>query len=174
MSETDVMQLVNYSLADAEFSELPNFYRGKVRDSYDLPDGKRVMIATDRQSAFDKVLSAVPLKGQVLNQTARFWFDQTADICANHVIDYPDPNVIISKKLKMLPVEMVVRDYITGSTNTSIWPMYERGDRNLYGHIFPEGLVKNQQLPGTILTPTTKAEQGEHDAKIQKSFHDPF
>jgi phosphoribosylaminoimidazole-succinocarboxamide synthase len=166
MTEASIQQLVNYCLTDAEFSELPKFYRGKVSDAYDLPDGRRIMIATDRQSAFDKVLAAVPLKGQVLNQTARFWFEQTADICANHVIDYPDPNVIISKNLNMLPVEMVVRDYITGSTNTSIWPMYERGDRMMYGHFFPEGLVKNQQLPGTILTPTTKAEQGEHDAPI--------
>ena len=166
MTETDVQQLVDYCLTDAEFPELPNFYRGKVRDAYDLSDGRRIMVATDRQSAFDKVLAAVPLKGQVLNQTARFWFEQTASICANHVIDYPDPNVIISKKLDMLPVEMVVRDYITGSTSTSIWPMYERGDRMMYGHFFPEGLVKNQQLPGTILTPTTKAEQGEHDAPI--------
>jgi phosphoribosylaminoimidazole-succinocarboxamide synthase len=166
MTEENVQQLVDYCLTDAEFTELPKFYRGKVRDAYDLPDGRRIMIATDRQSAFDKVLAAVPLKGQVLNQTARFWFEQTADICANHVIDYPDPNVIISKNLDMLPVEMVVRDYITGSTNTSIWPMYERGDRMMYGHFFPEGLVKNQQLPGTILTPTTKAEQGEHDAPI--------
>ncbi len=166
MTDASIQQLVDNCLTDAHFPELPNFYRGKVRDAYDLPDGRRIMIATDRQSAFDIVLAAVPLKGQVLNQTARFWFEKTADICANHVIDYPDPNVIISKKLKMLPVEMVVRDYITGSTSTSIWPMYERGERVLYGHVFPEGLVKNQKLPGTILTPTTKADQGEHDAPI--------
>ncbi|MEL0019220.1 MAG: phosphoribosylaminoimidazolesuccinocarboxamide synthase, partial [Rickettsiales bacterium] len=85
--------VVENCLTDAEFPELPNFQRGKVRDSYDLPDGRRVMIATDRQSAFDYVLAAVPHKGQVLNQTARFWFDRTGDVCANHVIDYPDPNV---------------------------------------------------------------------------------
>ena len=122
MTATDAQKLVANCLTDAQFPELPKFYRGKVRDAYDLPDGRRIMIATDRQSAFDKVMAAVPLKGQVLNQTARFWFGKTADICANHVIDYPDPNVIISKKLNMLPVEMVVRDYLTGSTSTSIWP----------------------------------------------------
>ncbi|MEL0107732.1 MAG: phosphoribosylaminoimidazolesuccinocarboxamide synthase [Rhodospirillaceae bacterium] len=166
MTEADIKNLTGNCLIDAEFPELPNFYRGKVRDAYDLPDGRRVMIATDRQSAFDKVLAAVPLKGQVLNQTARFWFEKTADICANHVIDYPDPNVIISKKLDMLPVEMVVRDYITGSTSTSIWPMYARGERMMYGLKFPDGLSKNQKLPATILTPTTKAEQGDHDAPI--------
>lgn len=165
LSERDKLALAGV-LTDAQFSELPNFQRGKVRDSYDLPDGRRVMIATDRQSAFDHVLAAVPFKGQVLNQTARFWFVQTADICPNHVIEYPDPNVIIAKTLRILPIEMVVRDYMTGSTETSIWPMYARGERQLYGHAFPDGLVKNQKLPGTIITPTTKAEQGEHDAPI--------
>ena len=150
-------------LTDAEFPELPNFQRGKVRDSYDLPDGRRIMIATDRQSAFDLVLAAVPHKGQVLNQTARFWFEQTADICPNHVVDYPDPNVIVGRRLEMLPVEMVVRSYMTGSTSTSIWPMYERGERLMYGHRFPDGLVKNQKLPQTIITPTTKAATDAHD-----------
>ena len=162
----DIPSSTENCLTDAEFKQLPNFYRGKVRDAYDLPDSQRVMVATDRQSAFDIVLAAVPFKGQVLNETARFWFEQTEDICPNHVISFPDPNVVISKNLEMLPVEMVVRGYMTGSTNTSIWPMYERGERVLYGHQFPDGLVKNQKLPGTILTPTTKAEQGEHDAPI--------
>jgi len=161
-----IEQLRAMCLTEANFPELPNFQEGKVRDSYDLPDGRRIMITTDRQSAFDRVLAAVPFKGQVLNQTARFWFDQTADICPNHVLDYPDPNVIIARRLSMLPVEMVVRDYITGSTETSIWPMYKRGERVLYGIRFPDGLVKNQKLPETILTPTTKAEQGDHDAPI--------
>jgi phosphoribosylaminoimidazole-succinocarboxamide synthase len=159
-------ELQDLCLTDAHFAELPNFERGKVRDSYDLPDGRRIMIATDRQSAFDKVLASVPFKGQVLNQTAQFWFEQTSDICPNHVISYPDPNIVIAKKLNMLPVEMVVRDYITGSTETSIWPMYQRGERLLYGIAFPEGLTKNQKLPETILTPTTKAAQGDHDAPI--------
>ena len=162
----DFKGMIDNCLTDAEFTQLPNFYRGKVRDAYDLPDNRRVMVATDRQSAFDIVLAAVPFKGQVLNETARFWFEQTEDICPNHVISYPDPNIIISRKLDMLPVEMVVRSYMTGSTNTSIWPMYDRGERVLYGHNFPDGLVKNQKLPEPILTPTTKAEQGEHDAPI--------
>lgn len=165
-NENDMRKVIEFCLTDAEFKELPNFYRGKVREAYGLPDGRRILIATDRQSAFDKVLAAVPYKGQVLNQTARFWFDQTADICANHVISYPDPNVAIVKHLDMLPIEMVVRDYLTGSTDTSIWPMYERGERMLYGHKFPDGLKKSQKLPQTIITPTTKAEQGEHDAPI--------
>ncbi len=160
------ISLASQCLTDAHFPELPGFYRGKVRDTYRLPDGRQVMIATDRQSAFDQVLAAVPFKGQVLNQTARFWFEATADICPNHVIDYPDPNVVVARHLDMMPIEMIVRDYLTGSTDTSIWTMYARGERVLYGHRFPDGMAKNEKLPDTILTPTTKAIQGEHDAPI--------
>lgn len=159
-------RIADACLTDAYFPELPSHQAGKVRESYNLPDGRRVMVATDRQSAFDVVLAAVPFKGQVLTQTARFWFDATADICPNHVIEYPDPNVIVARRLDMLPVEMVVRDYITGSTDTSIWPMYKRGERHMYGIDFPDGLVKNARLPGTILTPTTKGALGEHDHPI--------
>ena len=167
-AETDpeIQRLLDNCLTDAAFPELPGHQTGKVRESYDLPDGRRIMIATDRQSAFDYVLAAVPFKGQVLNQTAMFWFEKTRDICPNHVIETPDPNVVVGRRLDMLPIEMVVRDYITGSTETSIWPMYERGERVLYGHQFPDGMVKNQKLPDTILTPTTKAAQGEHDQPV--------
>jgi phosphoribosylaminoimidazole-succinocarboxamide synthase len=153
-------------LTEARFDELPGFYQGKVRENYDLPDGKRILISTDRQSAFDQVLSAVPFKGEVLTQTARFWFEETADLCPNHVLDYPDPNVVVGRRLDMLPVEMVVRDYLTGSTDTSIWPMYKAGQRSMYGVSFPDGLVKNAPLPATILTPTTKAALGGHDAPV--------
>ena len=150
-------------LTDVSGLALPNHTSGKVRDSYDLPDGRRIMIASDRQSAFDIVLAAVPYKGQVLTQTANFWFGETAEICVNHIIDMPDPNVVICKRLDMLSVEIVVRDYMTGSTETSIWPMYQRGERVMYGITFPEGLRKNERLPDTILTPTTKGVFGEHD-----------
>ncbi len=167
MIDNDVIRSqIDNVLTDATIPELPNHYKGKVRDTYALDDGRMIIIATDRQSAFDKNLAAVPFKGQVLTQTARFWFEATKDICANHVIEYPDPNVLVCKNLDMLPVEMVVRDYMTGSTNTSIWPMYRDGAREMYGVTFPDGLAKNQKLPDTILTPTTKAAQGEHDAPI--------
>lgn len=162
----DTATIIANCLTDAMIPELPNHTTGKVRESYDLPDGRRIMVASDRQSAFDYVLSAVPYKGQVLNQTAAFWFEETRDICPNHIISFPDPCVVVAKRLDMLPVEMIVRDYMTGSTETSIWPMYERGERTLYGIDFPEGLSKNQKLPGTILTPTTKGQAGEHDAPI--------
>ena len=153
-------------LIDATIPGLPNHYKGKVRDTYELDDGRIIIVATDRQSAFDKNMGAVPFKGQVLTQTARFWFEATSNICPNHVIEYPDPHVVVCKKLDMLPIEIIVRDYLTGSTNTSIWPMYRAGERNMYGISLPDGLVKNQKLPRTILTPTTKANQGEHDKPI--------
>ena len=166
---TSNLQLIDNCLTDAEYSELPGFSRNKVRDAYRLSDRRRLLISTDRQSAFDQVLAAVPYKGQVLTQTARYWFDETGDICPNHVISYPDPNVVMVKDLDMLPIEMVVRSYLTGSTNTSAWTMYVRGERVLYGHEFPEGLKKNQKLPKPIITPTTKPAQGEHDAPITES-----
>jgi phosphoribosylaminoimidazole-succinocarboxamide synthase len=153
-------------LSDATIPELPNHYRGKVRDNYDLADGRRIIIATDRLSAFDRVLTAIPCKGQVLTQIARFWFDETRDICPNHVIDYPDPNVVVCRRLDILPVEIVVRDYLTGTTGTSIWPMYKSGRREIYGIRFPDGLRQNQRLPATIITPTTKAAEGEHDEPV--------
>jgi phosphoribosylaminoimidazole-succinocarboxamide synthase len=153
-------------LSDATIPELPNHYRGKVRDNYDLPDGRRIIVATDRLSAFDRIIAAIPFKGQVLTQIARFWFDETRDVCPNHVIDYPDPNVVVCRRLDILPVEIVVRDYLTGTTATSIWPMYKSGRREIYGVRFPDGLRENQKLPATIITPTTKAAEGEHDAPV--------
>ena len=136
LTDDDQRRLENV-LDNAEFPELPGFQRGKVRESYNMPDNRRVMVATDRQSAFDHVLAAVPDKGHVLTATAAFWFEQTADICPNHVISYPAPHVIIAKRLDMLPVEMVVRDYITGTPDTSIWTMYNAGKRAGYGVTVP-------------------------------------
>src|SRR5215472_1720043 len=153
-------------LADATIAELPNHYRGKVRDNYDLPDGRRILIASDRLSAFDQIITAIPLKGQALTQIARFWFDATREICPNHVIEYPDPNVLICRRLAIMPVEVVVRDYLTGTTATSIWPMYKAGRREIYGIRFPDGLRENQKLPATIITPTTKGLNGSHDEPL--------
>ncbi len=150
-------------LAEALIPELPKHYRGKVRDNYDLPDGRRIIIASDRVSAFDKNLGAIPCKGQTLTQTARFWFEATQDLVPNHVIGYPDPNVLVCRKLKMMPVEIVVRDYLAGATSTSILTMYKSGQRTMYGHTFPDGMRENEKLPRPIITPTTKGDQGAHD-----------
>ncbi len=155
-----------YRLTEVDLPGLPNHYRGKVRDNYSLPDGRRILVATDRQSAFDQVLAAVPFKGQVLTGIARFWFERTADICANHVIGYPDPNVLLARELTMLPVEVVVRDYLTGSTDTSVWTAYAKGARLFCGNPLPEGMAKNAKLPETILTPSTKPTDGSHDVSM--------
>lgn len=138
-------------------------YQGKVRDTYDLGD-KLMLVTTDRQSAFDRVLASVPFKGQVLNLTSAWWFEQTEHLVPNHVIAIPDPNLVIAKKCKVLPIEFVVRRYISGTTSTSLWTQYQKGVRNYCGIQFPEGLQKNQKLDHAILTPTTKDEV--HDKPI--------
>jgi phosphoribosylaminoimidazole-succinocarboxamide synthase len=166
MTPADLRAYAHHILRDATIPELPNHYSGKVRDNYDLPDGRRVIIATDRLSAFDRILCAVPFKGQVLTQTARFWFEATRDICPNHVLDYPDPNVVIGRRLNILPVELVVRDYLAGTTSTSVLTLYKTGQREMYGLRLPDGLRDNERLPHPILTPTSKAFHGEHDAPL--------
>lgn len=153
-------------LRDATIAELPNHYSGKVRDNYDLPDGRRIIIATDRLSAFDRILTCIPFKGQVLTQTARFWFEHTRDICPNHVLEYPDPNVVIGQRLDILPVEIVVRDYLAGTTGTSILTLYKAGQREMYGVTLPDGMRDNQRLPHPIITPTSKAFDGGHDEPL--------
>lgn len=153
-------------LSEAHYSELPNYYRGKVRENYDLPDGSRVIISTDRLSAFDRILTCIPYKGQVLTQTARYWFEKTADICPNHVISYPDPNVVVGKRLDILPVEIVVRGYLAGTTGTSILTLYKKGERNMYGITLPDSMRDNQKLPTPIITPTSKEFNGGHDEPL--------
>jgi phosphoribosylaminoimidazole-succinocarboxamide synthase len=134
-------------LPEAHFPELPNYYRGKVRENYDLPDGRRIIVSTDRLSAFDRILACIPYKGQVLTQTARYWFEATKDICPNHVLDYPDPNVVIGRRLDILPVEIVVRGYLAGTTGTSILTLYKKGERQMYGISLPDGMRDNRFSP---------------------------
>lgn len=165
-SQPGLAALANNVLEEIDLPELPRHYRGKVRDNYDLPDGRRIIVASDRLSAFDVPIACIPCKGQVLTQVARFWFEATRDICPNHVLEYPDPNVVVCKTLKMLPVEIVVRAYLAGTTSTSILSMYKKGQREMYGIKFPDGMRENQKLPAPILTPTTKGDQGAHDEPL--------
>lgn len=158
--------LMPAALDQAFIPELPNYYRGKVRENYDLADGRRILISTDRLSAFDRAIAAIPLKGQVLTQTARYWFEATADICPNHVLDYPDPNVVVGTRLDILPVEIIVRGYLAGTTGTSILTMYKQGVREMYGLRFPDGLRDNEALPEAVITPTSKAFDGGHDEPL--------
>jgi phosphoribosylaminoimidazole-succinocarboxamide synthase len=147
---------------------LPGFTAGKVRDCYDLPGppAARLLVATDRLSAFDRVIAVIPHKGAVLTACARFWFDATADLCPNHVLGFPDPNVTLARRVAILPVEIVVRGYLAGSTSTSLLTMYRAGVRQAYGHRLPEGLRANEPLPAPLVTPTTKAADGGHDEPL--------
>ncbi len=142
---------------------------GKVRVSYGLPGGRRLFVTTDRLSAFDRIIAGVPFKGQVLNQLSAWWFEHTADIVANHALDVPDPNVLIATSATPLPVEVVVRAYITGVTDTALWTRYAAGQRLIDGHELPDGLVKNVPLPAPIITPTTKGADGSHDEPISSA-----
>ncbi|MEK6892255.1 MAG: phosphoribosylaminoimidazolesuccinocarboxamide synthase [Nanoarchaeota archaeon] len=164
LSDTILKNQLKFTLDKTNF-KFGKKYEGKVRDNYTFDD-KRIIITTDRISAFDRVLCTIPFKGQVLNQTAAFWFEKTKNIIENHVISIPDPNVMLVKECKPLPVEMVVRGYITGVTTTSAWYNYEKGVRNFCGNILPEGLKKNQKLAKPIITPSTKAEHGAHDESV--------
>ena len=143
-------------------------YEGKVRDNYSAPDGRRVLVVTDRISAFDRVLGTLPLKGQILNRLAAWWFEQTKHVAPNHVLSVPDAQALVAKECRPLPVEMVVRAYVTGVTSTSIWTAYERGERVFCGHRLPDGLRKHGKLPEAILTPSTKAEKGGHDVSASR------
>jgi len=146
---------------------LPGKEQGKVRDIWRVGD-KRIIVTTDRQSAFDRVVGTIPYKGQVLTRLAQWWFERTADIVPNHVVDVPDPNVIIARDARVWPVEMVIRGYITGVTKTALWFNYDQGKRRLYGIDFPDGLRKNERLPEPVITPTSKAASGAHDEMMTR------
>ncbi|MEM9243574.1 MAG: phosphoribosylaminoimidazolesuccinocarboxamide synthase [Pseudomonadota bacterium] len=150
---------LDYCLEQTDLS-LHKLYAGKVRDCYAL-DNKLLIITTDRQSAFDRKLALIPFKGQVLNQCSAWWFKHTRHIIDNHYIDLPDPNAMLVKKCQPLPIEIIVRGYITGSTNTSLWTHYQQGERCYCGNSLPDGLQKNQRLPENIITPTTKSSDGD-------------
>jgi phosphoribosylaminoimidazole-succinocarboxamide synthase len=159
---------LDHTLDTTTFPTLGDKYEGKVRDCY-TKDGKRTLIVTDRLSAFDVVLGTIPFKGQVLNQMAAHWFEATAELVPNHVISVPDPNVMVATECKLLPVEFVMRAYITGVTSTSIWTHYQNGARTFCGHELPDGMRKNQPLPTALLTPSTKAEKGDHDRSVSRA-----
>ena len=166
MTPDDIAARASEVLADATLPELPSHHAGKVRDNYDLPDGRRILIATDRLSAFDRILAVVPFKGQVLTQTARFWFEATRDICRNHALEYPDPNVVVAQRLEIMPVEIIVRGFLAGTTGTSLLTMYRAGRRDMYGVHLPDGMRDNERLRHPVVTPTTKAGAGGHDEPL--------
>ena len=165
MTREDLLAAIPNCLT-ATTLELPHAkkYVGKVRDTFDLGDGRLLLITTDRQSGFDRMLGAIPYKGQVLNRTSLNWFEATKAIVGNHVIASPHANALVAKKCRVLPIEFVVRGYMTGSTDTSIWTQYANGVRSFCGHELPEGIKKNERLRENLVTPTTK--EAKHDRPI--------
>ncbi len=166
LQEKTIIASIPTALKTVDAPFLGQKMQGKVRDIYIVGD-KRILITTDRQSAFDVILGLIPFKGQVLNLLSQYWFEHTQDIVSNHMISVPDPNVMIAKNCDPIPVEMIVRGYMTGVTKTSIWHSYEQGERIIYGINFPEGLKKNQKLWTPIITPTTHGGgKGGHDERL--------
>ena len=158
-----ISEQLNHTLDDFESNNLGEHYKGKVRENFSQGD-KILMITSDRVSAFDHVLGTIPFKGQILSEIANFWFDKTKDLVPNHIIDTPDPQVLVAKRAKTLPVEVIVRQYITGS----LWREYSSGINGQYGFMLPEGLKKDQKFDEPLLTPSTKAEYGLHDEPISR------
>ncbi len=156
-----IKEQLKYTLKETNFSNLGELYRGKVRDNY-IEQDKRIIIATDRLSAFDRVITTIPFKGQMLNQVSSFWFEKTKDIVKNHIIDIPDPNVAVVHQCNTVPVEVIVRGYLTGS----MWRDYDKGNPTS-GIMPPKGMRKNQKFDEIIVTPSTKAESG-HDIYLSK------
>ena len=163
-----IKQQLEYALEGTNFDDQGELYKGKVRDNY-INEETITMVTTDRISAFDRVLGTVPFKGQALTELADWWFGETADIVANHIIKRPHPNVWKVKRCEPIQVEMVVRGYLTGVTSTSAWTAYQKGDRNFCGNELPDGMRKNEAFPEPIITPSTKAAQGEHDESVAPS-----
>ena len=158
-----IKEQLKYTLGDSKFDIKGEYYKGKVRDNF-FKENEIVMVTTDRVSAFDHVLGTIPFKGQILTEIANFWFDKTKHLVPNHIISSPDPQVLLTKKAITLPVEVIVRQYITGS----LWREYSKGINGQYGFMIPENLKQNQKFDSPILTPSTKAEYGEHDEPISK------
>jgi len=170
LTDDQILQQIPQTLKGTNF-DLGERYEGKVRDNYTFDHAgvnTRLIVVTDRLSAFDRIITTIPFKGQVLNQMTAFWFEETKDIMANHLIEFPDPNVVVGKECQALPVEMVMRGYLTGVTNTSVWNHYKNGGRDFCGNKLPDGMKKDQKFDAPILTPSTKAEHGGHDESVAK------
>jgi phosphoribosylaminoimidazole-succinocarboxamide synthase len=169
VDESILRSALNTTLESTDLYEFGTKVQGKVRDSYVTGDGRRILVVTDRVSAFDMILGTIPFKGQVLSTLAAWWFEQTRDVVPNHMLAAPDPNVMVAKQCTPLHLEFVVRAYLTGVTSTSIWTHYAKGKREFCGHKLPNGLKQHQRLPELLLTPSTKAEHGGHDESISRA-----
>jgi phosphoribosylaminoimidazole-succinocarboxamide synthase len=167
VSDDVIENQLSRCLERTDFPALGAKYEGKVRDCY-THDGRRTIVVSDRISAFDVVLGTIPFKGQVLNRLASHWFEASRHLVPNHMLAVPDPQVMVAVECQPLPVELVMRAYLTGTTTTSIWHHYERGGRRFCGHPLADGLLRNQRLERPLLTPTTKAPKGSHDENVSR------
>ena len=158
MNIEKIKEHIDDVLTETNFTNLGEKKVGKVRDVY-VSENHITLISTDRHSSFDRNIAYIPFKGEVLNQISLFWFKETKDIIQNHVLDTPDPNVLVARKCTPLPIEAVVRGYITGVTSTSLWTHYKGGKRDFGNFTLPEGLKKNQKLAEPVFTPTTKSDE---------------
>jgi phosphoribosylaminoimidazole-succinocarboxamide synthase len=165
LSREEIRAVVPLAFAGIDDPRAQPQMRGKVRDIY-LRGNERLLVTTDRLSAFDRVLGLVPYKGQVLNQLSAYWFEEVADIIPSHMLSMPDPNITRARECQALPVEVIVRGYISGVTKTALWYRYSQGERDIYGYTFPDGLTKNELLPTPIITPTTKGGPTGHDERL--------
>jgi phosphoribosylaminoimidazole-succinocarboxamide synthase len=153
-------------LKETNFKDLGKLQRGKVRDVY-VQEDRLIIISTDRHSSFDRIIAYIPHKGAVLNRMSKFWFEKTRDIIQNHAIAFPHPRVTVAHKCSPLPIEVIVRAYITGVTNTSLWTLYRQGQRDFGSFTLEDGLKKNQKLPKPVITPTTKVDCGDENISAQ-------
>jgi phosphoribosylaminoimidazole-succinocarboxamide synthase len=168
MSKDDVYKKgLKILLEKTNFSDFGEKYEGKVRDNY-VRNGERLIITTDRLSAFDKNVTTIPFKSQILNASSNWWFEQTKNLVPNHLISVPDPAAVLAKNCEPLKCEFIVRSYVTGTTSTSLWTHYQKGERIFCGHKLPDNLKKNQKLDNPILTPSTKAPKGESDISVSR------
>ena len=164
---------LGFVLKDTNLTRVGQKKKGKVRDVYTQPD-KVILVSTDRHSSFDRIIAHIPCKGAVLTGTSHFWFEQTKDIVPNHIIDMPDANVVVVKKCEVIKVEAVMRGYLTGTTNTSIWVRYQNGERSFGGITLPDGLTKNTELPEPIFDPTTKEDTHDRTLTLEELVSEGF
>jgi phosphoribosylaminoimidazole-succinocarboxamide synthase len=164
LSDAQLRAQLPHTLRQLDLPALGSLYRGKVRDNYSQGD-RIVMVTSDRISAFDHVLGTIPFKGEVLSRLTTFWFEKVKDIAPTHILSVPDPSVMVVKRASALPVEIVIRGYITGS----LWRDYQAGKAGAYGIDWPDGLKKDQKFDRPIITPSTKAEYGKHDEPISEA-----
>ena len=169
LSQADLEHALDRAVHSADFQgKLKKHHSGKVRDIFIIDDHRLLFVTSDRISVFDRVVGAVPFKGQVLSGISNWWMERVTDIVPHHLLTVPHGSCVIAKRCRPLPIEVIVRGYLTGASPTSIWTAYERGERRYCGNDLADGMTRHQLLPEPLLTPTTKGDVGAHDELISR------